>query len=257
MKSKKVYIVLIAIIFIFFIVMFLLFGVDELKKESYNTTIIVGDDTVWKYDKKTWNNVFSHDDVNWKKFDVYLDGEKKGNYYLWYSDGWYAFDNKKNAITIDSELLAINSNVDISVYNFIGDEITDYSYVYDVLKTNKLSNDNTYTSNQKVVFDFDNDGVEEEFYLITNAFSTESNIDKVFSIVFMVKNEKTYPIYTNISENTGFNGCMPYFSSFLDVDNDSKYEFILSCSKYSTSGTTRMLYEFNKDKFKILISNNK
>ena len=79
---------------------------------------------------------------------------------------------------------------------------------------------------------------------------------KIFSLVFMVKNNEIYPIYTNITSNTGYNGCKPYFRAFVDVDNDSKYEFILSCAKYSASGTTNMLYEFKDKEFKILISNN-
>lgn len=257
MKSKKVYIILIAILFIFFIIMFLLFGVDEIRKQSLDTTIIVSNDTVWTYNNKKWNNLYSYGDINWEKYDVYLDNEKKGNYYLWYNDEWYAFNNKKNAVTLEGDLLGIKSNVDISVYKFNTDDIDDYSYVYEVLKKNSLSIDSKYTSNYKVVFDYNNDGYKEEFYVISNAFPMDFDPDKIFSIVFMVKEDKVYPIYTNISENTGFNGCMPYFSSFIDIDGDLKYEFILSCAKYSTSSVTRMLYEFKNNEFKMLISNNK
>ena len=54
-----------------------------------------------------------------------------------------------------------------------------------------------------------------------------------------------------------FNGCKPYFNSFIDVDNDSRYEFILNCAEYSTNGVSRMLYKYDNNEFKILISNNK
>ena len=256
--KKKTYIILIVIMFVFLMVMFFVFGLDEIRKRGYNTTLVVENDTVWTYSNKSWKNASSYDKLNWKKFDVYSDNEKIGNYYLWNSDyEWYVFDNNKNAITIDGSLLGINSNTDISVYNFEVLEIDDYSYVYEVLKKNNLPTDSKYTSNEKIVFDYDNDGINEEFYLITNAFAMDFDSDKIFSIVFMGKDDEIYSIYTNISENTGFNGCKPYFSSFIDIDNDSKYEFILSCAKYSTSSVTRMLYGYNDNKFKMLISNNK
>lgn len=257
MKSNKIYIILIAIILIFFVVMFLVFGLDELRKEEYDSTIIVGNDTVWTYKNKSWSNNTSYNSINWKKYDVYLNNEKNGNYYLWYSDKWYAFDDKKEAVLLDGDLLAIKSNYDISVYDFQDSDIDDYSYAYKMLEKNKISTNSLYTVNKKIELDFDNDGNEETFYIISNAFPMDFNPSKIFSIVFMVKNDKIYPIYTNISENKGFNGCRPYFSGFIDVDNNSDYEFVLSCSQYSVKGISRMLYDFDGDKFKILISNNK
>ena len=257
MKSKKIYIVLIAILIIFCVIMFLVFGVGELKKSVQNTTIIVGNDTMWTYNNRKWDSLLSYDDINWKKFDIYSDNQMVGNYYLWYSDGWYVFDENKNAVTIDGDLLGIDSNVDISVSDFNTIEIDDYSYVYDVLKESNLPTDSKYTFTKKVIFDFDNDGVEEEFYLISNVFPVDFDPDKVFSIAFMVKNEKIYTIYKDINDNIGFNGCLPYITSFIDADDDSKYEIILSCDKYSTLGTTKMLYEFKNGQFNMLISNNK
>ena len=258
MKSKKVYIILIAILLVFCITMFLMFGLDELRKGGYNATIVVDKDTLWTFSDKQWGNVTSHDEYNWKKYNVYLNRVKQGNYYLWYNDKWYAFDDNKEAVVLDGgSFLAINSNYDIPVYDFEINDIDDYSYVNEELKKNKLPIDNYYTVSKKIVFDYDNDGEDEYFYIISNVFPTDFNPEKVFSMVFMVKGDKTYSIYKGIDTNTGFNGCRPYFNGFLDVDNDSKYEFILSCDKYSVSGSTRMLFDFENNKFKILISNNK
>ena len=256
MRGKKTYIILIFILLVFFVVMFVLFGLDNIRKSNYDTTIIVGEDTIWSYNNKNWVNNKSYDKLNWEKYDVYLNNIKTGNYYLMYNGKWYAFDDKKNAVLLDGDLIAFNSNHDISLYEFQTEQITDYSYVEKVLSEKEISTSD-YTSKYKVSFDFDNDGNIEDFYLVSNAFPMGFNPDKIFSIVFMVKNSKIYPIYTDISKNVGFNGCKPYFNSFIDVDNDSKYEFILSCSKYSTSSTNHMLYKFKDNKFKILISNNK
>lgn len=257
MRNKKTYIVLIVILFIFFLIMFLIFGLDNIKNTGYDTTIIVGEDTIWTYNKKKWNNVSNYKNLNWEKYNIYLNNVKTGNYYLVNDSKWYAFDDKKNAVMLDGDLLAYKSNHNIDVSSFNTSEIDDYSYVNSVLESNSLSKDSEYTALYKVVIDFDNDGLDEDFYLITNVFPMGFTPDKIFSIVFMVKDNEIYPMYTNISTNTGFNGCKPYFSSFIDVNDDSKSEVILSCAKYSTSNVSRMLYEFKNNEFKILISNNK
>ena len=57
MSKKRTYIILLLIIFSFFIVMFLLFGVSNIKKGKYATVLVVGDNTIWTYNNKKWNNV--------------------------------------------------------------------------------------------------------------------------------------------------------------------------------------------------------
>ena len=114
---------------------------------------------------------------------------------------------------------------------------------------------NDFTSFYQIPFDFDNDGNLEMFYVVSNAFPIDFSPNHIFSLVFMEKNDIIYPIYTDISKNEVFNGCKPYFYSFLDIDMDRKSEFILSCSAYSVSSTTDMLYQFNDDQFQTVISN--
>ena len=73
---------------------------------------------------------------------------------------------------------------------------------------------------------------------------------------YMVKDDKIYSIYQDVAANSGFNGCKPYFQSFLDIDQDEKYEFILSCGYYSNARRSDMLYRLTDDEgFKIIISN--
>lgn len=259
MRGKKIYIVLITIILVFFLIMFALFGVDNIKKGRYNTTLIIGNDTVWAYKKKRWINLSNSSyvrDLNWKKFNVFINNEKVGNYLLWYSDKWYAFDDKKNPIKLDGgKLLAYNSNHDIPIYNFKTENIDDMEVVKQMLEENNLDRDSKFTASYKVVFDFDGDEEEETFYLVTNVFPSDFHPEKIFSLVFMVDKDDIYPIYTDISNNNGYNGCKPYFNTFLDINNDKKYEMVLSCSKYSVSNTIDMLYEFVDKEFKIKISN--
>lgn len=258
MKKKKRYIVLLIILVIYIFVMFYWLGYDNLKKEKVETTILVGNNTVWTYSGKKWLNIekrASVEELDWKEFTVYIDGEKLGNYHLWHDDKWYLFTKDKKALNYDGTLLGIRSNNKIKVQPFDTEEIIDYTYVYQVLKENDLSPSSQYTVNTKSLVDIDGDGKTEEFYLISNVFALEFNPDIIFSIVFMVKDGKVFTLYNDIDKSRGMNGCKPYLNSFLDIDEDNQYEVILSCGRYSNQEPVNMLYKLTKEGFKILISN--
>ena len=258
MQSKKTYIVILGFIIIFGVVMFLALGVDNIKKNKQGTTLIIGNNTVWTYNKQRWKNISSKgqfQQFNWQEFTVFDNNEKLGNYNLWYDDKWYLFDKKKNAINYEGDLVAYQANYDIDILKFEEQEIIDTKYVDYVLEENGLDIDSQFTSNYKVSVDFDNDGQEEELYLISNAFAIDFNPNKIFSIVFMIKDDYVYYLYNDISTNNSLNGCKPFLKTILDADNDGVYEFVISCAQYSTSTETDMHYKYVDDNFKIVISN--
>lgn len=258
MRKKRTYIIILLILVAFFIIMFYLFGLDDYKESKNTATLILSDNTVWSYKNRRWANISNFSDVqklNWKKYHVFTEQEKIGDYYLWYDDKWYVFDNNKNAIQLEGDLFAYKANYDISISGFEMEEISDNDrYVSSILEEHNIKLDK-FTSHFKIPFDFDNDGVVEEFYVISNVFALDFQPETVFSIVFMVKNDQIYSIYEDISPNYSLNGCKPYFQNFLDVNHDSSYEFILSCGYYSDTNRADMLYQFVNNKFKILISN--
>lgn len=260
MASKKIYIVLLIMIAVFFVVMFLTFGVENIKQDNYSSTIIVGDTSIWEYNKKNWVNIrgnTSIEKLNWSKFHVFSNNEKIGTYSLWHDDKWYVFDDNRNALKIDGNLLAISSNFDVKVLPFSVDNISnqDMKYVYSVLRDNNLSVDNKFTSLGNVKVDFDGDGVIENFYVISNVFAMDFTPKMLFSIAFMIKDNNLYYIYNDVSENRSYNGCKPYYNSFLDTNNDGIFEFILSCGKFGSNDQVDMLYKFEENAFKIVISN--
>ena len=71
----------------------------------------------------------------------------------------------------------------------------------------------------------------------------------------MVKNNEIYPMYSSVETNQAVNGCKPYLSAVLDIDNDNTSELVVSCGRYSTYKPIDMLYKFTNEGFKILISN--
>ena len=259
MKKKKRYIVILAALAIYVIIMLLVYGKDMLIKSKDEMTLIIGDTSVWIYKDKGWTNITNPstiESISWTNYDVYLDNKNIGNYYLWNDDDkWYVFDANKKAITREGTLLAVKANYDIKVKNFSTADIRNYYHVEKVLEENDLSTSSKYTVATETTIDIDNDGNNETFYFVSNAFSLDYNPSEIFSLVFMVKNSKIYPMYTDIAPNRSNNGCKPYLSAVVDVDEDNIYEMVVSCGKYSTDKPADMLYKLTEEGFKIIISN--
>ena len=255
---KKRYIVILIIVIVYFTVFFLLYGRAELKYSKLKTTLIIGDNTIWQLDEKKWYNIVNNKDMgnlNWQEFTVFVDNEKLGNYKIVYDDKWYLFDKKRNPISYSGNLIAYSANYEMKVKNFSQEKISDYTKVNEVLSENNITANQELTSNTLISVDIDNDGIDEKIYVAGNVFPMETDPEYIFSVVFMEKNDIIYPIYKSIEKNKNFNGCKPYINSIIDVDDDNKYEIILSCSQYSTEGTIDMLYRFNNDKFSIIVTN--
>lgn len=259
MKKKKRYYVILIILIAFALLMFFLVGNDNLEKDKEATTIIIGDNTIWNYSDRRWMNVTSAvsvDSISWLDYDVYIDNKKIGRYYLWYDDEkWYIFDQDRKAITRDGNIIAYRSNYEIKVSDFTSKDIRNYYHVNKVLKENNLSTSSMFTAATETAIDLDNDGKNETLYFISNAFAMDFTPDTIFSIVFMVKDSQIYPIYTDIAKNNSNNGCKPYLSAVIDVDNDNTYELVVSCGRYSVDKPVDMLYKLTDEGFKILISN--
>ncbi len=255
---KKVYVFLIFVIFGIGIIMFLLFGLDSVRREKYETVLVVSDDTTWIYQNKGWLHVSSADqynELNWQKYHVFENNKSIGSYDLWHDDKWYIFDDNKNAIMANGTWFGYKSNYEIEVENFSKEEISEDGYVISALNDKGLPLDNKYTTSYKSSVDIDKDGIIEDFYVISNVFASGDHPKKTFSFVFMVKDNQIYYLYDDVREYKAYSGCVPDIIAFLDADDDQVDELVVSCGQYSNLGRIDMLYNFDGEKFKILISN--
>ena len=69
-----------------------------------------------------------------KNFIVYVDNEYFGNYSVWLDDQWYLFDDNRNAVTYQGNLFAYQADFDMDILPFTTVDITDFTYVNQVLK---------------------------------------------------------------------------------------------------------------------------
>lgn len=255
---KKRYIVIMIIIIVYFAVFFILYGKDEIKKSKLETTIIVNDSTIWQLKNKKWYNIrddSNREDLNWEKFNIIIDNKEIGKYKIVYNTKWYLYDDDKNPYQYTGNLLAYQANYKMKVKDFEPIQISDYTYVNQLLEENFLPINQELTVSDLVSIDFDDDGINENFYLVSNAFPYDGEPENIFTIVFMEKSGVIYKMYNSVEKNKGYNGCKPYINDIIDVNDDGKYEIILTCAKYSVETPIDMLYTFTNNDFRIIISN--
>ena len=256
---KKRYIIPIAIIAIYFIVFFFaLGGTNKLKKDRQVATLLVGDNTVFTLKKQSWETVTDADalaKLDWTKFRVYVSNEDYGENYVWHDDKWYIFNDKREAKNYIGRFVAYQANYDMPIKKFTTKENTNLGVVQEVLQANSLDPNSEFTVNEVISVDYDNDGITENFYLISNAFPFDFIPNKTFTIVFMEKNKAITYLYSSIQETGDFTGCKPYISGIIDTNSDNVYEIIFSCGRYSAEEELNILYEYKNGIFKIDASN--
>lgn len=259
-KTRKRYLKIIFVFLIIGTICFFLFGLNSFKSQLEKNVIIIDNDATFKRKNNKWYSLTSSTDLksyNWTKFSVFENNKYLGKYYLVNSGEWYLFDSDKNAKNYNGNLLALGGNTNYQVLDYELVDSTDNSYINQVLEDNNVDVNSSLTSNYQIDFDIDNDGTKESLYVISNRFPLDPvTSNKYFGFVFLVKNNKIINLYEDVTmTDDSYSGCKPYITSILDVDNDKKYEVILSCAYYSNSGNKHKLYKFNDDEFNLLVSN--
>lgn len=254
-KNDKIYIFLIIALLVFFFLMFLFVGKKTDEKNVNGITLLLGEDTIWTYDNGVWNNNKDASKVNWNLYKVYLEDEYVDNYYVWNSDKWYIFDKEKNAVNYQERFLATDLDHEINIKKFKTKDIDNETIVDNYLKSKNIYNNNQFTVNSQTSIDLDSDGVDEKIFIISNVFPIDFNPDILFSYVFIEDNGKYIDVYSEELENTYGSGVKPYIYSILDADNDNKLEFIIAYAGFSVEKANIVMYKYENNEIKQLISN--
>jgi hypothetical protein len=248
-KTTKVSIIIILIITIFTLVVLALANRNGVvfksnKDEGY---IIVGQNAMFSYHNKKFYNVpmgsYIMNELDWQEFRVLEDYKVKGDYLLHYDEKWYLFSKDKKAVHYESDnIIALTSNYNMHYVYKEATEIVDNEYVNKVAdEKGVLAED--LTVNEEVHMDIDNDNKPETFYLISTALPVIPTNNKEYSIVFMVKDKKIYPIYDNLGKAMFKSYCKPKIEGFIDLNGNNNYEVILSCSTISPLEQKVIIYE--------------
>lgn len=150
--------------------------------------------------------------------------------------------------------IAYSSNLKLNLADYSSDELNseDMKKVSDILKEHGIIGYENLNTSSKVSFDYNNDGISETIYFVSNLFD-ETKYDKVFSFVYYISGNDIIYLIEQIDtiENT-YELCIPSMNSIVDLNNDGIYEFIISCEYFSNIGIDNQIYEQKENLFNLI-----
>ena len=241
------------IIFVAYGCLFGCFMLFRTHKKEVNATVFWDNYINIRYENGNWYRISQSGmkSYDWKKYDLYLNDEFLGNYYLMNNKKLYIFDDDKKPIQWKVGTVAFGGNVKSKVSKISTSKISDvdYTYINEVCKSLKVKNvDFSKIINQyKYLVDIDGDKELDTIYSISNAQMEGAYPSKqTFTIVFLRKNNKNIIIYKSIENKSN------YFSGFaadmivFTMENDKKPKILMNFSTYSSAIIEGALYEFNE-----------
>lgn len=244
------------------IIMFLLISINVIiiiynYYDNNKSILIVGSNTIIEYKNNKISKIKQNTSINkrfnYKKFNVYNDGSFEECYidFSKYSDddsSYIVYDSGLQEIELSNNLIAYTGNLNISIENAsLNYEMNDndQSIIERYLNEEEYNLDELNFS--KVEIDMNNDSKKETIYTINNFNSIESS-NTTFCYVFLVDNGNIIDIKrekVNSSKYYIINASS--FSNAIDIDNDGKYEIVLS-SYYDESTPYYEFYKYENGK---------
>lgn len=226
---------------------------EDLVRKNPDYNIVIYPNSVVSYKNGIWaenkdlktNNLL---------FDVYVNYNPLGQKYLTYNNKWNLYENNngmKNFVNYEGELLAVNTNKQYNLYNFTISNLdeNDKNVISSYLTENGITFNYDDLTKSKVIYDINRDGLRDEVYLISNAFTElERNYNKSFNIGFVKYHNKTDVIFSVIEDiSKNYSMCNSYLQNIIEIDG--KLYLIVGCTYFSNQGTQHIIYESTSNGF--------
>lgn len=240
--NKKYYIYFVLMGIFLFVSIFLVYEVNIKEKKDKGYLILPGNLIYYKDNdqlKRYTKSISKQNDIN----IITNYGIEKATFI--YQNNQIKFYQNKEEIDFDEQLMyAYSSGLDLETIDFNIQELntSDIQKIDSILKENDIMGYENLNEAEKITFDFDEDGINEEVYFISNLFD-ETTYNKVFSFVFMIQNDKVSYLLKKIDiTDNAYNLCIPTPNAILKIDN---YKLVVRCDYFSEMGSDSYLYEKN------------
>lgn len=208
---------------------FLVFDIEHIWKRTNDSFVDVNDD---EEKRKLFNS---------RKFQIFTDNVYIDTAQLYYNTNFYYYKNSELQ-RIKQIMIAYSGNEEISIVNpkFLSLEDSDYVIITDVLAENNIviTRDTELTLEQKVVFDFDQDGEDESFYIISNLYSEDifNMVEMSFQVIIYVDSDNIKVLKNEVLDKSReyLDTTSHNIISFIRFKNSESYDILLN--KYIPMG---------------------
>lgn len=220
---------------------------EDIVRENPDYNIIIYPNNIVSYKNGIWAENKGLNTTN-LLFDVYVNNNPLGQKYLTYNDKWNLYENNngmKNFINYEGELLAVYTNKPYNLFNYTNTELNynDKNVISSFLNENGITYNYEDLIKSKVIYDVNRDGMRDEIYFVSNAFTELENIyNKSFSIGFVKYYNEIEVIYHSVEDiSKSYSICNSYLQNIIEIDG--KLYLIVGCTYYSNQGTQHIIYE--------------
>ncbi len=257
MKNKKIIIIIVIAILAYFALLFFLTRdslEENYKVKTYNH-LLLGYDTALSWHNNTWEPIVNFDEVlKQRTFNVYVNNQYAGDYTLeLVKDTWQFYDQNNRRTNFGGDILAVTDQTNLEVVNYTLEDITeeDIEYINQILNNDNLHIDylEQLSIAEKIIFDFDNDHINETLYNIATIYSEYySETENVFQLLLLHdENGDTQIIKEIVRKRDEYNLGYGYLlSNIIRIDNSNNYDIIVKrFIPYGNQGDCHLIYSWN------------
>lgn len=242
--NKKVYIIIIVLIVIMFIPILLYV---TFYKTNNSTYLILPGNEIYTLESGKLNKV--NDEIKKPLDIVFISDEEKKLTFTYKSNQILFYEDDEPIIIPDSFKVAYSNKknlnlVDYKIENINSENLPKFS---DILKKHDIIGYDYLTTSEKLSYDFDNDGKNEELYFVSNLFE-ELKYDKVFSFVYYIKDDEIIYLQEDVIESeNAYDICVSDINSIIDISGNKI--MTITCEYFSEIGDENNIYNYQKSKF--------
>ncbi len=205
MKKNKIIILLVIIITYVVALLVILIGNKKTEKDNNKNSeqkyIVVDNFARLSFSNNSWNNVSTAEIESYDKYKVFIDNKPFGSYKLEYGTTWNLFNDTNDYIDYEGSLFAYSDNLDITLSNIEKRTLSDddKKIISEYFNYNDYNN---LITNDVIVTDIDNNGVNDEIICVSNIGIDKKNVSSYYNLIFIKLNDEIIEILNQNSSNS-------------------------------------------------------
>lgn len=243
---KKSYIVITVIIVLYLVVTLVIMTINENNKKY----LVLSPNTILTLKNGEWKKIEKNTKI--KAIDTYIDGIYIGSNEAELTNNKLRIKSKNNVLIDLEESNVLGYTGSLDYMPFTKEEMTEEELVElnNILLNNGVTG-SIPTFGQKVAFDLDNDGTNENFYFVSNLFEDELS-NKMYSMIYVKDNNKIEVLYKKIEDKQKtYDMCTPNITNIIDINKKQQFNLVVSCEYFSTIGKNHGIISYEGNKYKL------
>ncbi len=250
--NKKVPIIIICILAILIIIV-LFYSQTQNKAVEEAKYLILGEQTLWKYENNTWQSESPSSFDSSTKMLVYINEGYQGIYKAEYVNSWNFLTNESKYLNYDDNILATTQNLVNNIERITNEEClqSDVNFINEL--TSKSYSDLSNITCSKYSVDLNNDGIKD--YLISANNFIEEQTNSYFNLLYTnINGTRTIIKKNNIEPKNALLNPTYHLYSVIKLNDQKTPNLIFKKAYFSNvHKPSFVMYQSNNQKYEVVV----